>query len=213
MDKKEFEVLEIGNMPVILAGVATTVLAIIGLANILPKALVSISAIAIGAALILVGIAVAVEKRHILAETIEGKIGSKMMTAGIGMEMIAGIASIVLGILSLLKMDPAILLGVDAIIVGLALLDMCSSDSRMNSYRAASSTASKKAYLRESVSAIIDIQFLVGLGMITLGILALIGITPVVLILVAFLAGGVVLGLKGTTLAARLSQEHKETVQ
>ncbi len=34
MDKKEFEVLEIGNMPVILAGVATTVLAIIGLANI-----------------------------------------------------------------------------------------------------------------------------------------------------------------------------------
>jgi len=86
-------------------------------------------------------------------------------------------------------------LGVDAIIVGLAMLDMCSSDSRMNSYRAASSTASKRAYLRETVSAIIDIQFLVGLGMVTLGILALIGITPVVLILVAFLAGGVVLGL------------------
>jgi len=79
MDKKEFEVLEIGNMPVILAGVATTVLAIIGLANILPKALVSISAIAIGAALILVGIAVAVEKRHILSETIEGRVGPKMI--------------------------------------------------------------------------------------------------------------------------------------
>ncbi len=110
--------------------------------------------------------------------------------------MIAGIASIVLGILSLLKMDPAILLGVDAIIVGLALLDMCSSDSRMNSYRAASSTASKKAYLRESVSAIIDIQFLVGLGMITLGILALIGITPVVLILVAFLSRRCSFGIK-----------------
>ncbi len=213
MEKKEFEVLETGNMSVVLAGVATAVLAIIGLANILPKAVVSISAIAIGAALILVAIAIGVEKKHILAETVQGHVGSKLFTSGIGMDMIAGIVSVVLGILSLLKMDPAILLGVDTIVLGLALLYMCSADSRMNSYRVVSTGDAKKAYLKETVSTIIDIQFIVGLGMVALGILALIGITPVVLILVSFLSGGIVLTLKGTTLAARLTQEHKETAE
>jgi len=211
MNTTEFEVLETGNMTVTVVGVATVALTIIGLAGIYPLGLVSIAAIVVGAGLLLAGIAIGAEKKHILSETIEGRIGPIAFTSGIGIEMIAGIASIVLGILSLLNYS-AILLGADAIVLGLALLFACATDTRLNGYRlsAMGEAASRHKLAHESVAAAIDFQFLVGLAAITLGILAIIGIASNILLLVAFLAVGASLAFKGTTLAARVFGERNE---
>ncbi len=213
MDKKEFEVLEVGNMPVILAGTAATALAIIGLAGIIPWGAVAISAIAIGAALILVGLALGVEKKHILSETVGGRLeGPKLISAGIGMEVLSGVASVVLGILALLHIHPNVLLGADAIVLGMTALYLCGVDGRMNKYRGAGTGDEYiKTRLQETVSVVIDAQFMVGLGAIALGILALVHIAPQVLELVAFLSIGVTLALKGSTLAARLTQEYHQS--
>lgn len=212
MEKREFEVLEVGNMPVILAGTAASALAIIGLAGIIPWAAVAISAIALGAALVLVGIALGIEKKHILAETVGGRLeGPKLISAGIGMEVIAGVASVVLGILALLHIHPSVLLGADAIVLGMTALYLCGVDGRMNKYRGAGTGNEYiKTRLQETVSVVIDAQFMVGLAAIALGILALVNIAPQVLELVAFLSIGITLALKGSTLAARLTQEYHE---
>ncbi len=208
MEKRELEVLEIGNMPVILSGIAAAVLAIIGLAGIIPEIAVAASAIAIGASLVLVGIALGVERRHILAETVSNHVGPRLFTTGIGMEIIAGITSVVLGILALLHIHANVLLASDAIVLGLTLLYLCGVDARMNKFRFDNP---QHKVLRESLAGIIDAQFIAGLGAVTLGILALVRIAPLTLIQVAFLTIGVILAIKGTTLAARLVQEYRET--
>ncbi len=213
MEKKEFEVLEVGNMPVILAGVAAAVLAIIGLAGIIPSAAIAISAIAIGVALILVGVALGVEKKYILSETILGRFsGPRIISSGIGMEVIAGIASLVLGILAFLHTHPIVLLGADVIVLGMTLLYMCGVDSRLNKYRSNNDEEHKHNYLQETVSTVIDAQFIVGLGAIALGILAILHIASATLILISFLSVGITLALKGITLAARLTQEYRQVV-
>lgn len=213
MQKRELEVLESGNMSVILAGAAAVALSIIGLAGILPIVLVAVAAIAIGVSLVLTGIAVSAEKKNILTQTQSSRFTSTGMVGGsLGLEIIAGIASIALGILSLLKMDPAVLLGADVIVIGVTFLYICSADARMNAYKAGATTEMTHAHRLsyESAKAAIDLQFLVGLGVITLGILAIIGIAPVTLILVAFLSAGIALAFKGTTLGVRLYEERNE---
>ncbi|WP_294952348.1 hypothetical protein [Sulfurovum sp.] len=212
MDKKELEVLESGNMTVVVAGAAAVALSIIGLAGILPIVLVSAAAIAIGVSLVLAGIAVAAEKKKILASTQGGRYTSSgMFTVGIGLETIAGVASIVLGILSLLKMDPAVLLGADVIVLGMAFLAMSATDARENANKLNAPELTKAHRISyESAKVAIDIQILVGISTITLGILSIIGIAPVTLLLVAFLAGGASLAIKGTTLGVRLYEERND---
>jgi len=79
MDKKEFVALEVGNLAVILSGAAGVALAIIGLAGIYPVILMGAAAIAIGASFTIAGIAIAAEKRKILAESTGGTLTSPGM--------------------------------------------------------------------------------------------------------------------------------------
>ena len=210
MDAKEFAVLESGNTSVVLAAIAAAVLSIIGLAGILPIILVSAAAIAIGVSLVLAGIAEAAERRKILGETVGGRITSSgMFTLSLSTETLAGIASIVLGILSLLKIKPEILLGADTITLGVAFIAMCIAEARENEKKLAGDVTNKHRVSYMTTKAAIDLQFLVGLAVITLGILAIIGIAPVTLILVAFLAGGVSLAFSGSALDVRLYEEKK----
>lgn len=209
MDKKEFVALEVGNIAVVLSGAAGVALAIIGLAGIYPVILMGAAAIAIGASFTIAGIAIAAEKRKILAESTGGTLTSPgMFTFGIGMELIAGITSIVLGILALLGIHPTILLGADVIVLGLALLQMSSTDARINAIHAGKNDKHRVAY--DIAKATIDMQILAGLALIALGVLSLVNVAPIILLLVSFLSAGVVLALKGTTLGVRIDEEYNE---
>ena len=212
MDTREFFVLESGNTSVVLAGVAAVVLSIIGLAGILPIVLVSAGAIAMGISLLLAGMATAAERKKILDQTRGSKLTSSgIFTFALSIETLAGVTSIILGILSLLKMKPDILLGADAIVLGVAFMAMCAADARENEANLEGAVTEKQKASYKAAKAAIDLQFLTGVGSITLGILALIGLAPVTLILVAFLADGFSLAIKGTTLDIRLYEEKKES--
>ena len=131
-----------------------------------------------------------------------------MFAFSLSIETLAGIASIVLGILSLLKIKPEILLGADTITLGVAFIAMCITEARENE-KISGEVTNKHRVSYMTTKAAIDLQFLVGLAVITLGILAIIGIAPVILILVAFLAGGVSLAFSGSALDVRLYEEKK----
>lgn len=212
MEKQELGILEGGNIPVILSGIAAAALAIIGLAGIAPRILASVAAISIGASLILAGIAVAAERRKLLSETVGSGIESPtMFSFSLGFEVIGGITSVVLGILALLNIYPTILLGANVIVLGVTFLAMSITDARINNFKLELLGKSKVGKLSyEAVKATIDIQVLVGIGLGTLGILAIIGIVPMILILVSYLSAGIALLFKGTTLGVRLYEEYEE---
>ena len=157
-----------GTALAMFAGLATIVLAILGLVDILPLYMAGISAIVVGAALLFEGgsrAAWMAGARERLGEFAEG---------GVSTQAIGGIAGIVLGILALMGINPVALLSIAVLTVGASLF--------AGGWSAGSSGAK---------------QF-IGLASVVLGILSLVGYVPLTLTLVAFLCLGAGSLLSGT---------------
>jgi len=188
----------------IAAGAA--ILAIIGLAGIYPGWLVAISCIVLGVSFLFEGGAIVARRSALLQETTEGRVQLAELGAGMTGETLAGLAGIVLGILSLAAVAPAILLPCAVIIFGAAMVIGSGANVRINdlamAYRQEHPVARRLA--REAVVATTGLQVLVGLGVITLGIIALVQIVPLVLSLVAMLAIGVMFLLSNAAIAGRM---------
>src|SRR5919108_4582456 len=101
------------------AGGAAVVLAILGLAGLLPMVLASIAVIAAGAAFLFQGAAVTARHRRLTLEAGGGEAG---IETGMSAEIIGGLAGIALGILALLGVEMMALLAVSAIVFGGTLL-------------------------------------------------------------------------------------------
>lgn len=192
-----------------IAGGAAIVLTIVGLAGILPHAVLAISAMAIGAGLLVKGGAVAAEHRELMTRLSDQNLEEINMDVGISVELAGGLAAIVLGILSLLTIDPAILMPAAAVIVGGALLLSSGSTQRMNAIRMEGARKNQDAGMaariaREAVNTSAAAQGFIGLGAVVLGILGLIGLVPYQLALVAFLAAGASMALSGSAIGSRL---------
>jgi hypothetical protein len=163
---------------------AAIVLAIIGLAGGMPRAMMVIATIVLGAAILLDAAAAAARTHGLSTEAHagEGRIARAERVGGISAESTAGVAAIVVGILALLGISSTVLCSIALIVLGAGLLF-------------ASTT-------RERASA--GGEVLVGMGAITLGILALLGFKPVTLVLVGLLAVGGAVFLSGSALGARV---------
>jgi hypothetical protein len=194
-----------------IVGVAAVVLAIVGLLGSVPLLCDAVAMICGGAALLLEGGAVAT-RMHRLSTALGGT--DVDISGGLGAESIAGVAAVVLGILSLLGCSPLVLLPVSAIILGAGLMLGSAATARLHSAStgvaapgmgASSPEAGATALLvRESIYASSGAHVLVGLAAITLGIVALLGLEPRLLTLVAALSiGGGVL-LSGAAVGGRL---------
>lgn len=188
------------------SGVGAVVLAIIGLAHILPAVMLAISGIAVGAALMFEGGAIAAEHRKLIARIAEGKLQHINLDMGMSVELIGGLAATVLGILSLLTLAPAVLMPSAAVVAGAALVLSSGTTSRMNALRLTDSDVESRAlYIaREAVNTSAVTQLFVGLAAAVLGILGLIGIAPGTLSLVAFLSIGAALTLNGSAIGSRV---------
>jgi hypothetical protein len=127
------------------------------------------------------------------------------IVGALGMQALAGIAAIVLGVLALLRVNPAVLLGVGVLVLGGALLAAGGAMARL---------ARSARWLRPEANRYSDAENWypatgwweaeVGIGAVVLGILALTGHSPLVLTLVALLCVGAALLVGGTLIAARL---------
>jgi hypothetical protein len=132
---------------------------------------------------------------------------------GTSAEILGGIAGIVLGILALIGLVPMTLLSVSVIVFGGTLLfgspavyDVGTAEPKRGTttdYIAREIAGPAGAQARLAAGAA-GAQALIGIGSVTLGILALIGMAPQTLVLAAILAIGTSALLSGGALTAKM---------
>ncbi len=189
-----------------IVAIGVAVLAIIGLANMIPSILVSIAVIAFGVALISEGLAIGARMTDLLYQSGEGTAETEELSLGLTNETLAGLAGVVLGILALLNLHPMILVATAVIVFGGSLILGGGVTARLNvadvTYRG--SHPMVRTIAQEALYATTSLQMLAGLSAITLGILAIAGIYPLLLVLVALLVLAGTFLLTNTALATRM---------
>jgi hypothetical protein len=205
--EKELEHVVVGGSTVeAIGGVAAVVLTIIGLATIEPRFMVSISTIALGVALLFEGGLVAAEYSKVINQSGKGTLAAAEFGGGLSAQAMAGVAGIVLGILALLNLEPTILLGSAAIVLGAGIVLSSGVATQLNSVKIELSEGHEVARraAQEAVSATAGLQVLSGIAAAVLGILALIGLAPIILTLVAMLVIGSSVLLSSTAVSGRM---------
>lgn len=189
-----------------LVGAGAAALAILALGGILPQLFLIIATIAIGAALMLQGGAIASRFSKILAASSDRNLDMTELGSGLTIEVLGGLTGVTLGILALLDIFPLTLVTISIIVFGVTLIFGSSIMARLNNMTIdiVQEKGAIRNMAREAVNATSSVQLLIGLGAITLGILSLIGINSLTLNLVAILAIGISDLLSGTALGGRL---------
>lgn len=195
-----------GSVSEMIAGIAAIVLAIIGLAGMIPGMLLAIATIVLGVSLLLSGGSIAARYRTIESEVAESELETMEIGTGVTTEFAGGLAGIVLGILALIGLVPMVLIPCAIIVFGATFVLSSGLTNRLSALEnyVPGGTSMSRRLSREAVEASSGVQVLVGLGGITLGILALIGFAPMVLSLVAILALAVGGSLSSVALTTRL---------
>jgi hypothetical protein len=195
---KEVAVTE--SMAQSIAGIAAVVLSILGLAGLYPAVMIPVATLALGAAFLFEGWALGFRYSHALWQ-------ARLQYAhGMTTEFLAGAVSITLGILSLLGVLPVVLPAVAVIVFGSALLLGSPTRSRINALLIEESRANEKtrAMAHDATTAAAGVHMLMGVGAIALGIIALSGVYPSVITLVALLALGFTGLVSGTAIGGTL---------
>lgn len=190
-------------------GVAAVVLPILGLLGIVPLLLAGVTAIVIGAALIIEGLGVSTRARHLMRETGGGRRQKADIGGGVTADFLGGGAGVALGILALVGIVPEILLPVSAIVFGATLVFSSGVKAELANVSEHSTTArDAESSARGATKAATGIQVLAGIAAAVLGILVLVGFTGgaggLSLTHIAFLCVGAALVLSGTALGARM---------
>lgn len=188
-----------------LGGIATIVLAIIGLSGVKPEILVSIATIVFAAALLIQGGAM-LSEYAMIESTPEATAPSG---GGLSSLFMVGVAGIVLGVLALLGVYPTVLTSVAVIAFGGALVLSSSSVWQLLTAQSIATRFQTSSPMVRMVASEIAVgssglQAMTGLAVIVLGILAVTGIYTQPLSLIALLAAGAALVMTGGTLSGTL---------
>jgi hypothetical protein len=189
-----------------LGGIATIVLAIIGLSGVKPEVLVSISTVVFGAALLIQGGAMLSEMAQTEAIPQNGAASSG---GGLSSLFLVGVAGIVLGVLALLGVYSAMLTSVAVIAFGGALVMSSSAVWHLLTSRSVTTRFTGRAPMVQMLATEVaagstGLQAMTGLAVIVLGILAVSGAFSLSLTLIALLVAGGALVMTGSTLSGTL---------
>ena len=155
-----------GSMAEAAAGIGAVVLTIFGLSDVAPERFGAIAAIVIGGGLLVRGAAVASRARSIAASDTQ----RNQLASGLGVEVMAGIAGIALGILAFLSIERAVLIPAALIAFGAALIMGAAVTQQVDTTIGGMSLRSAPALEADTGA-----EVFVGLGAVVLGILAIIG--------------------------------------
>lgn len=168
-----------GSMTEGAGAIAAIILSIIGLAGVFADIVAPVAVIVIGAVFLMEGVWLSAAIRRQGAQANRRNLG---LANGVSAGFFAGLAGIVLGILALFRASPTtsagVLMAVAVLIYGAALLVGGGAFSRL------AGTADAAMATVNSGS------LLVGMASVVLGILAVIGLVPMTLVLVALLSLG-----------------------
>jgi hypothetical protein len=189
-----------------LGGIATIVLAIIGLSGVRSLDLLSIATIVFGAALLIQGGAMLTEFAQIEATP---QASSASAGGGLGSLFGVGVAGIILGVLALLGVHSTILDAVAVIAFGGALVVSSSSvwqllTSRAVATRFQTDSSMLRVVASEVATGSSSVQAMAGLAVIVLGILSVSGIMTGDLALIALLVAGAAIVMTGSTLSGTM---------
>lgn len=160
-----------------IAGIVGAILAIVAMAGVIPQYTAPVAIIALGVLFLVLGGAGRLVRREVAAEE------------ELPVPFIAGAVGIVLGILALLNLAPVALVSTAVLVFGVAAL--------VGGIMPGRQVETKQLQISGS-------GLLVGIGVITLGILAVVGVNPLVLTMTAVLTLGVLMFLHAAMLSGRL---------
>lgn len=195
-----------------IGGAAAVVLGILGLAQISPMYLAPIAAIVVGVALWFEGAAIVARYSRLVADEVRAghAFEAAPTSSGMSAEFLGGAAGTVLGILALLGVASLTLVSIAVIVYGAALLFGSGAQARMSIMSVDEGSPSPAHQIvREAAWASSGAQLLVGVGAVVLGILALVGFAPSILVLSALLTVGAALALSGAAFTTtRMMQQR-----
>ena len=190
-----------GTLIEALCGGAAALIAIIALAGNMPRLLAGIATVAIGAALMAQGASIALHYREVLRDMeSHGSNATVELDDGVRAELVGGAIGILLGVLALVGVGGPVLLPIAALVLGVALLLGSLSTVDL----VGMGLSPHRARFARSRQAVSDTLRLTGIGAMVLGVLAFAGLAPVVLTLVALLVLGGALCLSGVTVSSRM---------
>jgi hypothetical protein len=204
--KRLLEVASGGSSIGAIAGAGAGVLAILGLAGVLPVYMTAIATIALGAGLFAEGGALGAATSKLEEQTTSTSEDS-IPTGAFAMQGIAGAGAIVLGILSLIGVLPGVLVPVAILVMGgaLAFGGPARAELNLSALEVGRASHHARRIATEAVHSSGGLLMLVGLGAITLGILALVPVGNArTLELVALLGLGAATLLGDSVLLGRL---------
>jgi hypothetical protein len=192
-----------------LGGVATIVLAIVGLAGMRPEIMIGIATVVFGAALLIEGGAMLSEYAQLIFP-MGARAPQTWEFGGNGLSALftIGAAGIVLGVLALLGIASAVLTSVAIIAFGSALVLSSNAVWSLSRLRQAAAPSEAQTVsggvilANEIASGSSGVLSLAGLAAIILGVLAVAGMNSIVLTLAALLVLGAALIMTGSTLSA-----------
>jgi hypothetical protein len=195
-----------GSLAEGIASGAAIVLTLVALSGIAPEMLLSVAVIVMGAAFLLEGGAISIRFSKLLAETSTSRFDEAELGVGVTSEFLGGVAGIILGILSLLRIAPMVLVPAAVIVYASTLMMSSGMTMRLNALEleGAGETTRFRKIAHEAMTAAAGVEFLLGLAAAILGIIAVVGVYGTVLSLVALLAIGVSGFVTGTAVTARM---------
>lgn len=195
-----------GGLVDAVGGIATIILAIVALSGVRPDIMVPITVIVFGAALLIQGGTMLSEYAQIMFPRGGTAAASPEQFGGssISVMFLVGAAGIVLGVLALVGIAANPLMSVALIVFGSALL--LSSNAvralyQLQASRAGTPRTGSEMLAGEMASGSAGVQILAGLSAIVLGILAVTGTNPAVLVPSAFIVLGATVVLTGSALS------------
>ena len=206
-DRRTMEMVLGGSGMEVLGGLVAILLAILGLAEIVPVSLAAVAVIALGVAFLAQGATVASRYTQ-LVERMGGSMHKSVdLARGITTEFVGGIAGIVFGVIALLGMAPLTMIAVALLVYGATLFLSSDETGRLGELKVLEGTEDKgHQFFHVAASAAPGGKILLGLGTMVLGILSLVmvGELPLTLALVGVLCVGAALLFSGTAIAGRL---------
>lgn len=177
-----------------LLGLAAIILAIIALSGLLTQPLTAIAVITVSAALLFESASNAARA------SVRGE-RRDVVFGGVGVDAFTGAAAITLGVLALLGIRPTLFLPIAVLALGAGLL-FSGATAVVERVHAVISRGEFE-HPQDAISEVGGVHMLVGGGSLVLGVLGVLGGSPILLTQIATLSMGAALMLSGAALGAR----------
>jgi hypothetical protein len=173
-----------------LVGCGTLALGVLGLLGVLPAIFLYLSVIAAGVAMVLEAGAFAYRFREVVRALSRTRGEEISVEGGISAEALSGVAAVVLGVLALIGVYSIVLASTAMVVIGAGLALDVIPKARMTSFMQFNGQRDHILGMDGAVFAGAGGQLLLGLGVLVLGVLALAGVIPLRLDLIAAITAG-----------------------